>query len=123
MQIIIDENEIMDALNAYCAKQVVIPEGKTIKVDFTVGRGGNGTRATIDFVNAGDKDETAKETSAIPEGPIKRNIEESPIEGPIKEESTPVFEKEEPSTEEKPTETEEASNTEEDVSSDSLFNH
>lgn len=49
MQIILEENEIMDALNAYCAKQIKVPEGKRIKVDFTVGRGANATRATIEF--------------------------------------------------------------------------
>lgn len=54
MQIIIDEVEIQEALNDYCAKQVKIPEGKRIKVDFTVGRGGNGTRATIDFEDIED---------------------------------------------------------------------
>ena len=49
MQIIIDEQEIQEALNDYCTKQVNIPPGKKIKVDFTVGRGANSTRATIDF--------------------------------------------------------------------------
>lgn len=71
MKIIIDENEIQEALNAYCATQVVIPEGKKIKVDFTVGRGANGTTATIDFE---DIETSEKATEPAAEKTTKKAI-------------------------------------------------
>ncbi len=66
MQIIINENEIMEALNEWAAKQVVLEPGSKIKVEFTAGRGANGTRATIDII----KDEAAPEagTNTMQEG-------------------------------------------------------
>lgn len=104
MQIIIDESEIQEALNNYCAKQVKIPEGKRIKIDFTVGRGPNsGTRATIDFEDIDDGTETkalndaftppaeqkAKEATAkvnkIVEEAAKENPPEKPKAAPKKD--------------------------------------
>lgn len=99
MQIILEENEIMEALNAYCAKNVIIPEGKKINVDFTVGRGGNGTRATIDFVemttptnpaetskelresvNETKEQKTKKEPEAVSEPPVEyKEKTENPV--------------------------------------------
>ncbi len=106
MQIIINEDEIMDALNAWAAKQVILPAGCELKVEFTAGRGANGTRATIDFVkvdapsadlndtfspedekqvNADVKevkkivDTAAKETVPVPEKPVpEKDLKETP---------------------------------------------
>ena len=75
MQIILEENEIMDALNAYCAKQIILPEGKRIKVDFTVGRGNNGnTRATIEFEDVNTTVSVIKNETptATPEKKVKK---------------------------------------------------
>ena len=55
MQIILEETEILEALNNYCANQIKVPEGKRIKVDFVAGRGNNSnTRAIIEFEDIND---------------------------------------------------------------------
>lgn len=82
MQIILEENEIMEALNAYCSKNIIIPEGKKINVDFTVGRGGNGTRATIDFVEVNDPQPDKPTPKKTPEPVIQKieNVTKKPEE-------------------------------------------
>lgn len=99
MQIILEENEIMDALNAYCAKQIKIPEGKRIKVDFTVGRGANATRATIEFedIIQASTTEAGTVTTSIPtpEKKTKKPEEEvnEIIENAVKEKPVSPVEK------------------------------
>lgn len=83
MQIILEDAEIMEALDNYCAKQITVPEGKKLKVTFTVGRGDNGTRATIEFEDAVDTmapvKETVTETTTVTPAkkkPVKKAEEE-----------------------------------------------
>lgn len=79
MQVIIDEFEIHEALYDYCSSRVQIPEGKVIQVEFVAGRGGNGPRANIDFVDPTSPDvkKTVKEIEDI--------IEKASAEEPVQE--------------------------------------
>ena len=83
MQIVIDELEIQEALYDYCSSRVKIPEGKAIQVEFVAGRGGNGPRATIDFVDPTSPDvkKTVKEIEDI--------IEKASTEDPVQEAPEP----------------------------------
>ena len=73
MQIILEENEILEALNNYCANQIKVPEGKRIKVDFIVGRGNNGnTRATIEFEDLDDVPQANKTPPAINKSKVEK---------------------------------------------------
>lgn len=65
MQIILEETEIMEALDNYCAKNILVPADKKLKVTFTVGRGDNGTKATLEF-----EDKEIPETSVEKPTPI-----------------------------------------------------
>ena len=83
MQIILEDAEIMEALDNYCAKQITVPEGKKLKVTFTVGRGDNGTRATIEFEDAEASQMPVKEpvtetptTTSAKKKPVKKAEEE-----------------------------------------------
>lgn len=81
MQIILEENEILEALNNYCANQIKIPEGKRIKVDFVAGRGSNGnTRATIEFEDIDDVSQTNKTPPAINKPKVEKQKEVKPKE-------------------------------------------
>lgn len=137
MQIILEENEIMDALNAYCANQIKVPEGKRIKVDFTVGRGSNSsTRATIEFEDVNTPTSTVQNETppvtaekkikkAEPEEQVNEIIEEAAKEDSVEKAAEPSVkpmvtkqEKEEPKGTEEPTDSTETSS----VKTDSLFN-
>lgn len=83
MQIILEDAEIMEALDNYCAKQITVPEGKKLKVTFTVGRGDNGTRATIEFEDA--------EASQMP---VKEPVTETPTTTSAKKKSVKKAEEE-----------------------------
>ena len=86
MQVIIDEFEIHEALYDYCSSRVQIPEGKVIQVEFVAGRGGNGPRANIDFVDPTSPDvkKTVKEIEDI--------IEKTSAEEPVQETPEPKVE-------------------------------
>lgn len=83
MQIILEDAEIMEALDNYCAKQITVPEGKKLKVTFTVGRGDNGAKATIEFEDAEASQMPVKEpvtetptTTSAKKKPVKKAEEE-----------------------------------------------
>ena len=81
MQVIIDEFEIQEALYTYCSGRVKIPEGKELRVEFVAGRGGNGPRAHIDFVDPTSPDvkKTVKEIEDIIEkGSAEEPVQETP---------------------------------------------
>jgi len=138
MQIILEENEIMEALNAYCAKNIIIPEGKKINVDFTVGRGGNGTRATIDFVDDDKPKATAPIPKKIPEFDVQKpeKVTKEPeeqvnenIEDAAKEPAPKIITEPNTNPEEEPTQEpdipdkdEETNTAEAPPTKDSLFN-
>lgn len=50
MQITINEEEIMEAIYDYCAKQITLPAGSEYSVEFVAGRAPAGPRAIIDIV-------------------------------------------------------------------------
>ena len=50
MQITINEEEIMEAIYDYCAKQITLPTGSEYSVEFVAGRAPAGPRAIIDIV-------------------------------------------------------------------------
>ena len=50
MQITINEEEIMEAIYDYCAKQITLPVGSEYSVEFVAGRAPAGPRAIIDIV-------------------------------------------------------------------------
>jgi len=111
MQIIFDENEIMEALDAYISKKVETPVGKQMKVDFIMGRAPAGPRAEVQFVEPEDAD--VKEVKKIMETAAKEPIpketapeekkaeEKKPAPKPTPEKTKEPEEETEPETEEK----------------------
>ena len=89
MQIILEDAEIMEALDNYCAKQITVPEGKKLKVTFTVGRGDNGTRATIEFEDAEASQMPVKEP--VTETPTTTSAKKKPVKK-AEEEVNEIFE-------------------------------
>ena len=49
MQIIINEDEILEAIKGYISNQGIITAGREITVELTAGRGPNGSRATVEI--------------------------------------------------------------------------
>lgn len=97
MQITINEEEIMEAIYDYCAKQITLPAGSEYSVEFVAGRAPAGPRAIIDIVTktarSGDsmkvvvKDEAPDKTpdkvveettNKEPEAPLKTDQIEAP---------------------------------------------
>ena len=106
MQIIINEDEILEAIKEYISKQGIVIAGREITIELTAGRGPNGARATIEITkpdghylvykidedeidNAeGVEEETIEEDQdVVPEGAI--DVFELPVEEtPVEEKST-----------------------------------
>lgn len=120
MQIILEENEIMEALDKYCSSCITIPEGKKIKVEFTVGRGTNGTKATIDFediisidpVKASKLKDSMEQVNEIIDTTVKEPTPDSKPKQKEDSSNSPVFD----------TSSEESESTDKVPSGDSLFN-
>lgn len=51
MQVILIQNEIEDAIEAYVSNQGINLSGRQLEVDLTAGRGSSGFTATIDISN------------------------------------------------------------------------
>ena len=49
MQIIINEDEILEAIKGYISNQGIVTAGREITVELTAGRGPNGSRATVEI--------------------------------------------------------------------------
>ena len=75
MQIIINEDEIMDALKAYVGEQVVTQPGSEVKIVFTAGRGENGTRATIDIIKSEEAAAVHEAFSTKEEQEVKKDLD------------------------------------------------
>lgn len=50
MQITINEEEIMEAIRDYCARQISLPSASKFNIELVAGRSPAGTRAVIDIV-------------------------------------------------------------------------
>lgn len=89
MKIILEENEIQEALETYVSATCVIPEGKTVEVDFG-GSATKGYEATLTF---------SDETASKPKTPRKRAVKKTEpklVETETKDaDPTPVGEPEE----------------------------
>ena len=75
-----DEKEIQEALDIYCSERVKVPEGKKIRVEFTVGRGSNGTTAKILFEDIVVAEELVAEPVDTPKEAVKEKEVEAPAE-------------------------------------------
>ena len=49
MQIIINEDEILEAIKGYISNQGIVTTGREITIELTAGRGPNGSRATVEI--------------------------------------------------------------------------
>ena len=71
MQITLNEAEIMEAIYAYCAKQITLPVGSKYNVELIAGRAPAGSRAVIDIVSDTTPSTNTVKASAKEEAPDK----------------------------------------------------
>ena len=71
MQITINEEEIMEAIYDYCAKQITLPAGSEYSVEFVAGRAPAGPRAIIDIVTKTTRPGNSTKVTMKEEAPDK----------------------------------------------------
>ena len=85
MQITINEEEIMEAIYDYCAKQITLPTGSEYSVEFVAGRAPVGPRAIIDIVTKTARPGNSTKVTVKEEAPDKtpdKDVDESTNEKP-----------------------------------------
>ena len=85
MQITINEEEIMEAIYDYCAKQITLPAGSEYSVEFVAGRAPAGPRAIIDIVTKTAQSGNSAKVVVKEEAPDKtpdKVVEETPSKEP-----------------------------------------
>ena len=97
MQIIINEEEILEAIKGYITKQGIVTAGREITVELTAGRGPNGSRATVEItkpdgeptvheVFASNEEKAVEEDIAQVEEVVEKAAKEKPeVESPTPE--------------------------------------
>ena len=83
MQITINEEEIMEAIYDYCAKQITLPAGSEYSVEFVAGRAPAGPRAIIDIVTKTTRPGNSTKVTVKEEAPDK--IPDKVVEDPTNE--------------------------------------
>lgn len=86
MQITINEEEIMEAIYDYCAKQITLPAGSEYSVEFVAGRAPAGPRAIIDIVTKTAQSGNSAKVVVKDEAPDKapdKVVEEPTNEKPV----------------------------------------
>lgn len=95
MQITLNQEEIVDAIEDYVRSQITIADNQKIDIDFKAGRGDNGVSATLDIRPATTTKKKDKPTRSASK--TEKEPEEAPVEkAPAKKESSAKTKKEEP---------------------------
>lgn len=128
MQIIINEDEILEAIKEYISKQGIVTAGREVTVELTAGRGPNGARATIEIIKLGNvrsvhetynpEEEKVVEKDEVEEPVLETGTDSTPEEPAA--EATGVFEL---PAEETPIEEGSTDEPAEAVGGDSLFGY
>ena len=75
MQITLNHDEILEALDAYVRTQIAIAPGQQVTIDLKAGRGENGFSATLDIVPVSRKTSVSEERMAAaycePDAPVE----------------------------------------------------
>jgi len=87
MQIIINEDEILEAIKGYISNQGIITAGREITVELTAGRGPNGSRATVEITKPDGSPTTHEVFSSDDEKAVEKAVDD--VEEVIKEKPEP----------------------------------
>lgn len=86
MQITINEEEIMEAIRDYCARQISLPSASKFNIELVAGRSPAGTRAIIDIVPNATQSGSPTKVIVKDEAPDKtpdKVVEEPANEKPV----------------------------------------
>ena len=87
MQIIINEDEILEAIKGYISNQGIITAGREITIELTAGRGPNGSRATVEITKPDGSPTTHEVFSSDDEKAVEKAVDD--VEEVIKEKPEP----------------------------------
>jgi len=87
MQIIINEDEILEAIKGYISNQGIVTAGREITVELTAGRGPNGSRATVEITKPDGSPTTHEVFSSDDEKAVEKAVDD--VEEVIKEKPEP----------------------------------